>query len=48
LVTLAAEGVRNARLEGFGRAGTLLAVAVNLGLGSHVVALKVGLAHGLP
>ena len=34
--------------KGFGRAGTLLAVAVNLALGSHVVALKVPLAHGLP
>jgi hypothetical protein len=45
LATLAIEGLRYARLEGLGRAGTLVAVAVNLALGSCVVALKVAIAH---
>ena len=45
LVTLAVEGVRYARLEGFGSAGTVAAVTVNLALGSMVVALKVAIAH---
>lgn len=45
LVTLAAEGLRYARLEGFGRAGTLVAIAGNLSLGLLVVALKVAIAH---
>ena len=45
LATLAVEGFRYARLERLGRAGTLVAVAVNLGLGLLVVALKAGLAH---
>lgn len=45
LVTLAVEGFRYARLERYGRAGTLVAIAVNLSLGLLVVALKVGLAH---
>jgi len=43
--TLALEGVRYARLESLGRAGTLVAIALNLALGSLVVALKVALAH---
>jgi len=45
LLTLAVEGVRYARLEGFGRGGTLLAVGANLALGSSVVLLKVLVAH---
>jgi hypothetical protein len=45
LVTLAVEGFRYARLERYGRAGTLVAIAANLSLGVLVVALKVGLAH---
>jgi hypothetical protein len=45
LVTLAVEGFRYARLERFGRAGTLVAIGVNLSLGLLVVALKVAVAH---
>ena len=45
LMTLAVEGVRYARLEGFGRGGTLVAVGANLALGSSVVLLKVLVAH---
>jgi hypothetical protein len=45
LFTLAAEGVRYARLEGLGRLGTLAATGVNLSLGLLVVALKVTVAH---
>ncbi|MGZ4256822.1 MAG: hypothetical protein ACXVRE_03565 [Gaiellaceae bacterium] len=45
LFTLGAEGVRFARLEGFGRGGTLAATGVNVALGLFVVALKVFLAH---
>jgi hypothetical protein len=45
LFTLAVEGVRYARLEGFGRAGTLAAVGVNLSLGLVVVGLKVLVSH---
>jgi hypothetical protein len=45
LATLAVEGLRYARFERFGRAGTLLAIGINLALGSCVVALKVALAH---
>lgn len=45
LVTLAAEGVRFARLERLGIVGTLVAMAVNLLLGLLVVALKVAVAH---
>jgi hypothetical protein len=45
LVTLAVEGLRYARLEGFGRAGTLVAISLNLALGLLVVALKVSVAH---
>jgi hypothetical protein len=43
--TLAAQGVRYARVERLGRAGTALAIAVNLGLGLAIVAVKVALAH---
>jgi len=45
LVTLAAEGLRYARFRGFGRAGTLGAIVVNLSLGLLVVVLKVAVAH---
>jgi len=45
LFTLGMEGVRYARLEGLGRAGTLAAMALNLSLGLLVVALKVLVAH---
>ena len=45
LVTLAAEGVRFARLEGLGPVGTVAALGANLALGLLVVALKVALAH---
>jgi hypothetical protein len=45
LVTLAVEGFRYARLEGFGRTGTLVAITLNLALGLLVVALKVSIAH---
>ena len=45
LFVLAAQGVRYARLEGFSRAATVVATAINLGLGLLVVALKVVIAH---
>jgi len=45
LFTLAAEGVRFARLEGLGRGGTLAATGLNVALGLLVVALKVVIAH---
>ena len=45
LLTLGVEGVRYAKLEGYGRGGTLLAVGANLALGSSVVLLKVAVAH---
>jgi hypothetical protein len=45
LLTLVVEGVRYAKLEGFGAGGTLLAVGANLALGSSVVLLKVAVAH---
>jgi len=45
LVTLAAEGVRFARLERLRLAGTFAAMAINLALGLLVVAMKVALAH---
>src|SRR5438105_9469177 len=45
LATLAAVGVRYARLEGLGRAGTVTALALNVALGLLVVAFKVLVAH---
>jgi len=45
LVTLAVQGARYARLEHLGPAATLVAVAVNIGLGLAVVALKVAILH---
>ena len=43
--TLAAQGARYARLERLSRGGTTLVIAVNLGLGLAIVALKVAVAH---
>jgi hypothetical protein len=45
LGTLGAEGIRYARLEGYGPAGTLVAVGLNVALGLIVVALKVLVEH---
>jgi hypothetical protein len=45
LLTLGVEGVRYARLERVGLAGTLVAVALNVALGLSLVALKVAVAH---
>jgi hypothetical protein len=45
LFTLAAVGVRYARLASLGPAGTLAATALNVALGLLVVALKVLVAH---
>jgi len=45
LVTLALEGVRYARIERLGAAGTLVAVAANMGLGLLVVLLKAAVLH---
>ena len=45
LLTLAVEGLRYARLEGYRLAGTLAAIGVNLALGLFVVGLKVLVAH---
>jgi hypothetical protein len=45
LVTLGVEGVRFARIEGFGRGGTLAATGLNVALGLFVVLLKVLIAH---
>jgi len=45
LAILALEGARYARLERLGAAGTLLAVAANVGLGLLVVLLKIEILH---
>jgi hypothetical protein len=45
VATLAALGLRYARLERLGRTATLVAVAINLALGLSIVALEVALAH---
>ena len=45
LATLAAEGVRFARIERLGRLATLAVIGGNLALGSFVVLLKVFVAH---
>ena len=45
LVTLAVQGMRYARLEHLGRRGTATSVAVSLGLGLVIVALKALVAH---
>jgi hypothetical protein len=45
LATLVVQGLRYAGVEGFSRAGTVVAVAVNLSLGLVIVALEAALAH---
>ena len=45
LATLAVEGARYARLEGFGFSGTAAAIGANVAVGLLVVALKVALNH---
>lgn len=45
VVTLALQGLRYARVERLGTAGTLLSVSANLALGLVIVALKVVVAH---
>lgn len=45
LVVLAAQGLRYARVERLGITGTVVAVAVNLGLGLVIVGLKAALTH---
>jgi hypothetical protein len=45
VTTLAAQGLRYARIERLGRAGTVVAVMANLMLGLVIVALEVGLSH---
>lgn len=45
VATLAVQGLRYARLERLGRAATFVAVAVNVGLGLTIVAVKVVVAH---
>jgi uridine phosphorylase len=42
---LVVQGLRYAGVEGFSRAGTVVAVAVNLSLGLVIVALEAALAH---
>lgn len=45
IITLAAQGVRYARLEKLSRVGTIVTVSVNLGLGLTIVAMEVFVAH---
>jgi hypothetical protein len=45
LLTLAAQGLRYARVERLGRLGTCTAVGINLALGLVIVGLKALLAH---
>jgi hypothetical protein len=45
VATLTVQGVRFARLERLSRAGTTIAVAVNLALGLTIALLKALLAH---
>ena len=45
LATLAEQGFRSARVAGFTRTGTVVAVTVNLSLGLVIVALEAALAH---
>ena len=45
VATLAAQGLRYARSERMGRAGTVVAVSVNLALGLVIVAMKVLITH---
>jgi hypothetical protein len=45
VATLAALGLRYARVERLGLTATIVAVAINLALGLVIVALEVALAH---
>jgi hypothetical protein len=45
VLTLAAQGMRYAKLERMSRAGTIITLALNLALGLSIVALKVALTH---
>jgi hypothetical protein len=45
IAALAVQGIRYARVEHLGRTGTIVALAVNIGLGLALVALKVLVAH---
>jgi hypothetical protein len=45
VATLTAQGFRYAEAERLGRSGTLIAVAINLGLGLIIVGLKGFVAH---
>ena len=45
IITLAAQGVRYARLERLSRFGTIVTVSVNLALGLTIVAMEVFVAH---
>jgi hypothetical protein len=45
IITLAAQGVRYARLEQLSRVGTIVTVSVNLALGLTIVAMEVFVAH---
>jgi hypothetical protein len=45
LATLVLQGLRYAGVEGFSRAGTIVAIAVNLSLGLVIVGLEAALAH---
>jgi hypothetical protein len=45
VITLAAQGVRYARLEQLSTAGTITTIAINLGLGLTLVALEVLVTH---
>jgi len=45
VATLAVQGIRYARLERLSRTGTVVSVAINLGLGLLIVGLKVILAY---
>lgn len=45
VATLAVQGLRYARIEQFGRVGTLAAIALNTALGLTLVALEVLVAH---
>jgi hypothetical protein len=45
IITLAAQGVRYARLEKLSRVGTIITVSVNLALGLTIVAMEVFVAH---
>ena len=45
MATLGAQGLRYARSQRMARLGTVVAVAVNLGLGLVIVALKVFITH---